>query len=157
MKWKAIPSLSLLLLSIAGQSLLADDSGLITKPSKYSVANTVHRFEDAVQAKGQIVFGEVDHAAAAAKYGIKFAPHTTILFGRPDTGTPLLERAGSFTVDAPQKIAIWQDEQGKVWLTYNSAEYLAVRILPRHGLSLTPDQKTNLQRFLDQVTDQATQ
>jgi uncharacterized protein (DUF302 family) len=66
------------------------DSGLITKPSNYSVSETVDRFENAVTATGQIVFGRVDHAAAAAKYGIDFKPHTTVLFGRPQNGTPLM-------------------------------------------------------------------
>jgi len=145
-----------LLLSSPPQIALAAESGLITKPSNYSVHETVNRFEEGVKAKGQIVFGEVDHAAAAAKYGMEFKPHTTVLFGRPQNGTPLLQKAGTYTIDAPQKIAVWQDDQGRVWLTFNSAEYLADNVLPRHGLSLTPDQVKNLQQFMDEVTDQAT-
>jgi len=70
---------------------------------------------------------------------------------------PLLQKAGTYTIDAPQKIAVWQDDQGRVWLTFNSAEYLADNVLPRHGLSLTPDQVKNLQQFMDEVTDQADQ
>lgn len=138
------------------QAALTADSGLITKPSSYSVQETIQRFETAVEAKGQIVFGRVDHAAAAAKYGVEFRPHTTVLFGRPQSGTPLLRQAGTYTIDAPQKVAVGQDEQGKVWLTYNSAEYLARHLLPRHGLSIGADAVNNLQQFLDQVTDQAT-
>jgi uncharacterized protein (DUF302 family) len=138
------------------QTGLTADSGLITKPSNYSVPETVERFENALTAKGQIVFGRVDHAAAAAKYGIDFKPHTTVLFGRPQNGTPLMQKAGTYTVDAPQKIAVWQDDQGKVWLTFNSADYFASHLLPRHGLSFGPDQVKNLQQFMDQVTDQAT-
>src|SRR6266851_3668893 len=78
------------------QTASTADSGLITKPSNYSVPETVERFENAVTAKGQIVFGRVDHAAAAAKYGIDFKPHTTVLFGRPQNGTPLLQKAGTY-------------------------------------------------------------
>jgi hypothetical protein len=40
-------------------------TGLITKPSKYSVPDTIKRFSTAVQAKGYIIFTEIDHAAAA--------------------------------------------------------------------------------------------
>ena len=32
--------------------------------------------------------------------------------------------------DLPLKILIWEDEQGKVWVSYNSPEYLK----QRHGL-----------------------
>ena len=138
------------------QIALTADPGLITKLSIYSVQETIERFENAVKAKGQTIFGRVDHAAAAAQYGIEFRPHTTVLFGRPQSGTPLLRQAGTYTIDAPQKVAVWQDEQGKVWLTYNSAEYLARHLLPRHGLSFGADAVKNLQQFLDQVTDQAT-
>jgi uncharacterized protein (DUF302 family) len=128
--------------------------------ASHGVANriqqTVERFENAVKAKGQIVFGRVDHAEAAAKYGIEFKPHTTVFFGRPQNGTPLMQKAGTYTVDAPHKVAVWQDEQGKVWLTFNSAEYFANHLLPRHGLTFSADQVKNLQQFMDQVTDQAT-
>ena len=33
-------------------------------------------------------------------------------------------------IDLPLKILIWEDGQGKVWVTYNSPEYLQAR----HGL-----------------------
>ncbi|HEY2530336.1 MAG TPA: DUF302 domain-containing protein, partial [Xanthobacteraceae bacterium] len=54
------------------QSGFAADSGLITMPSKYSVAETIQRFEAAIKAnsgQGWTVFTELDHAAAAAKNG----------------------------------------------------------------------------------------
>ena len=151
--------LNIVLVSLAislPQTAFTADPGLITKPSNYSVQDTIERFENSVKAKGQILFGRVDHAAAAAKYGIEFRPHTTVLFGRPQNGTPLMRQAGTYTIDAPQKVAVWQDEQGKVWLTYNSAEYFANHLLPRHGLSFGADAVKNLQQFLDEVTDQAT-
>lgn len=151
--------LSIIVVSLAfslPQTAFTADAGLITKPSSYSAQETIERFENAVKAKGQTLFGRIDHAAAAARYGVEFRPHTTVLFGRPQSGTPLLRQAGTFTIDAPQKVAIWQDEQGKVWLTYNSAEYFAIHLLPRHGLSLGADAAKNLQQFLDEVTDQAT-
>jgi len=38
--------------------------------------------------------------------------------------------APSIAIDLPLKILVWQDAQGKVWLSYNSPEYLK----DRHGL-----------------------
>jgi uncharacterized protein (DUF302 family) len=33
----------------------------------------------------------------------------------------------SIAIDLPLKILVWQDDQGKVWVSYNSPEYLAER------------------------------
>jgi uncharacterized protein (DUF302 family) len=33
----------------------------------------------------------------------------------------------SIAIDLPLKILVWQDEQGKVWVSYNSPEYLQQR------------------------------
>jgi hypothetical protein len=57
------------------QSGFAAQTGLITMPSKYSVVETIQRFEAAIRAKsdqGWMVFTELDHAAAAAKNGLRF-------------------------------------------------------------------------------------
>ena len=35
--------------------------------------------------------------------------------------------APSIAIDLPLKILVWQDENGKVWVSYNSAEYLKER------------------------------
>ena len=51
----------------------AADEDLITKRSRYSVKETVARFEAAVkqrEAAGFIVFTEIDHADAAKKFGL---------------------------------------------------------------------------------------
>src|SRR6266849_10454521 len=71
---KCVPaSLALSLAICTGPATaLAADDGLITKPSKYSVEETVARFEAAVKQKeaaGFTVFTEIDHAAAARKFG----------------------------------------------------------------------------------------
>ena len=38
--------------------------------------------------------------------------------------------APSIAIDLPLKILVWQDAGGKVWISYNSPEYLT----ERHGL-----------------------
>ena len=46
------------------------DNGIITKPSNFSVKETISRFEAAVKSReggGLIVFTEIDHAAAGKK------------------------------------------------------------------------------------------
>src|SRR5262249_58043965 len=62
-------------------------SGLITKPSTYSVQETAQRFKDGVRSKGWVVFTEIDHAAAAKAAGLDMKPRTVIFFGNPKVGT----------------------------------------------------------------------
>jgi uncharacterized protein (DUF302 family) len=131
-------------------------SGLITKPSQYSVEETIERFEAAVKAQGGVVFTEIDHAAAAAQAGLALRPRTVIVFGNPKTGTPLMQRAPTLAIDVPLKALVWQDDQGKVWLTYNSGEYMGSSVYPRHGLTVSADALKFMAQALDEVSDQAT-
>ncbi len=81
----------------------AADDGLITKPSKYSVEETVARFEAAVKQKeaaGFMVFTEIDHAAAAEKFGLEMRPRTVILFGNPKVGTPSVIKTPLVAIEA---------------------------------------------------------
>ena len=73
----ALASLALSLAICTGPATAhAADDGVITKPSKYSVKEAVTRFEAAVKQKevaGFMVFTEIDHAAAAKKFGLAAA------------------------------------------------------------------------------------
>jgi len=117
-----------LLLSIPAY---AADNGLINKPSKYSVAETIDRFEAVAKEKGAAIFTRVDHSAGAEKVGMKMRPTQLLIFGNPKTGTPLMLSAPSMAIDLPLKVLAWEDEKGKVWLSYNSPAYLQ----KRHGFS----------------------
>src|SRR5216683_502529 len=134
----------------------ANDSGLITKPSKYSVRATIERFEEAVKAKGWVVFTELDHAAAAAKVGLQLRPRTVVVFGNPKLGTVPMQNAPTLAIDNPPKALVWQDDQGQVWLTYNTADYIASHVYPRHGATGSAEGFKTLQEFLDEISDRAT-
>ena len=136
----------------------AADDGLITKASKYSVKETVTRFEAAVKEKeaaGFTVFTEIDHSAAAKKFGLDMRPRTVIVFGNPKLGTPAMVATPLLAIDVPPKALVWEDDQGKVWLSYNSADYLYKTIYPRHGAAVPPA-TAPLAKLLDEMSDQAT-
>jgi uncharacterized protein (DUF302 family) len=135
---------------------LAAESGLITKPSKYSVPETIKRFETAVQAKGYIIFTEIDHAAAAAKVGRESLPRTVVVYGDPKNGTARLQQFPTLAIDAPPKALVWQDDKGKVSLTLNSAEYWVNHVYNRHEASASSDFIKKLERDLDEISDEAT-
>lgn len=134
------------------------DDGLITAQSRYSVKDTISRFEEAVKKKeslGFMVFTEIDHAAAAKKFGLEMRPRVVIVFGNPKLGTPVMINTPLLAVDVPPKALVWEDDQGKVWLTYNSAEYLGKTIYARHGLP-DPPSTPKLAAALKDLADYAT-
>jgi uncharacterized protein (DUF302 family) len=136
------------------------DSGLITKPSKYTVQETVEKFEAAIKSKaaaGWVIFSRIDHAAAAKNAGLEMRPRTVIIFGNPKGGTPPMTKSATLAIDLPMKALVWQDDQNKVWLTYNSSEYGAKQIYPRHGLAVPEDAEKMLEKFLADASDMSTQ
>src|SRR5262249_60328105 len=109
--------------SVLPAAAVADDAGLVTVASKHSVPETIRRFEDAIRAKGWKFFTEIDHAAAAKEVGLELKPRTVIIFGFPKGGTGPMQKAGTLAIDNPPKALVWQDDQDRGWLTYNSAAY----------------------------------
>jgi uncharacterized protein (DUF302 family) len=105
------------------------DNGVISKASSHSVKETVETLKGILQAKGVALFALVDHSGEAAKVGVTMRPTKLLIFGNPKAGTPLMLAAPSIAIDLPLKLLVWEDAQGKVWISYNSAAYLQ----KRHG------------------------
>ncbi|HKE22741.1 MAG TPA: DUF302 domain-containing protein [Bryobacteraceae bacterium] len=105
----------------------AKDNGIVSIPSSHSVDETVRRVQDILQAKGITLFALIDHSGEAEKVGIKMRPTKLLIFGSPKAGTPLMLAAPTIAIDLPLKILVWEDAQGKVWLTYNNPDYLQQR------------------------------
>jgi uncharacterized protein (DUF302 family) len=129
-------------LIIPGSALFAEDkggtvgmivgkeAGIVTIPSNHSVDETVDRLKNILKSKEVTLFALIDHSGEAAKVGMKMPPTKLLIFGNPKGGTPLMLAAPSIALDLPLKILVAEDAQGKVWISYNSPEYLK----ERHGL-----------------------
>jgi uncharacterized protein (DUF302 family) len=85
------------------------------------------RLESEVKAKGLTVFARVDHAAGAQAVGLKLRPTEVLIFGNARGGTPLMEADQRTGIDLPLKALVYQDESGKVQLTYIDPTWLARR------------------------------
>jgi uncharacterized protein (DUF302 family) len=115
----AILLASLALPAITAAQPPENKNGIVTIPSNHSVDDTVAKLKDILKAKGITLFAVIDHSGEAAKVGLKMPNTKLLIFGNPKGGTPLM-----------LKILIAEDAQGKVWISYNSPEYLK----DRHGL-----------------------
>jgi uncharacterized protein (DUF302 family) len=91
------------------------------------VDQTVEKLKRILQAKGVTLFALIDHSGEAQKAGMKMRPTKLLIFGSPQAGTPVMLAAPSIAIDLPLKILIWEDSQGKVWVSYNSPAFLQKR------------------------------
>jgi uncharacterized protein (DUF302 family) len=105
-------------------------NGLLQIASPYSVDETVKRLESILGQRGLQVFALIDHSGEAEKVGLKMRPTKLLIFGSPTGGTPLMVAAPTLAIDLPLKALVAEDEKGKVWVSYNSPEYLQ----QRHGV-----------------------
>ena len=105
-------------------------NGIISKPSNHSVDQTVDKLKSILEARGVTLFALVDHSGEAAKAGLNMRPTKLLMFGNPRAGTPVMLAAPSIAIDLPLKILVWEDDRGRVWLSYNDPAYLQ----RRHGV-----------------------
>jgi uncharacterized protein (DUF302 family) len=107
------------------------DSGIVTLPGKHSVDQTVEKIEETLRAKGVKLFAVIDHSGEAQRAGLQLRNTKLLIFGNPKAGTPLMVAAPSSAIDLPLKILVWEDDTGRVQISYNSPGYLQARhVLP---------------------------
>ena len=102
-------------------------NGIISKPSNHSVDQTVDKLKSILETRGVTLFALVDHSGEAAKAGLNMRPTKLLIFGNPRAGTPVMLAAPSIAIDLPLKILVWEDDRGRVWLSYNDPAYLQRR------------------------------
>ena len=126
----AVPLVGFALSVSAADNTVKMKNGIVNVPTNHSVDEAVERVKSILQSKGITLSALVDHSGEAERVGLKMPPTKLLIFGSPKAGTPLMLAAPSIAIDLPLKILVWQDGQGKVWLSYNSPEYLK----GRHGV-----------------------
>ena len=104
-----------------------EQNGIVNRPSNHSVDETVTRLQTILREKGVTLFALVDHSGEAEKVGMKMRPTKLLIFGNPKGGTPLMLATPSIAIDLPLKLLVWEDSAGKVWISFNSVDYLRQR------------------------------
>ena len=101
------------------------DPDLVTLPCAHGATETVERLKALLAQKGIEVFAHIDHAAGARKVGLPLRPTEVLIFGNPKAGTPLMQARQTIGLDLPLRALVWEDGEGKVWLTYRRVDDLA--------------------------------
>jgi uncharacterized protein (DUF302 family) len=102
-------------------------NGLTSVASSFGPKETMDRLETEIRAQGMAVFARIDHAAGAAEVGLTLRPTELIIFGNARGGTPLMQSVQTVGIDLPLKVLVWQDAEGKAWLSYNEPGWIAQR------------------------------
>ena len=103
------------------------DADLVTLLSAHGVTETVARLKALLAQKEIAVFAHIDHAAAAQQVGLPLRPTQVVIFGNPKAGTPLMQGRQTIGLDLPLRALVWEDGEGKVWLSYRRVADLARR------------------------------
>lgn len=128
-------------------------AGITTIPSRFGAKETMNRLEEEIEARHLTVFAKVDHAAGAAEVGLDLRATELIMFGNARGGTPLMQATQTIGIDLPLKALVWQDAEGKTWLSYNDPSWIA----QRHELgSNTRQAVTKLAEMLTAIARKAT-
>jgi uncharacterized protein (DUF302 family) len=123
----------------------AASTGIITKSSPRTVAETAALFAEILNDKGLLLFATIDQKAEAERVGLEMRETTLVLFGSPRAGTPVMVSVPLAAIDLPLKILIW-DDAGQTKVSYLSPDALAARY------SLSPELAANL-AGIDPLTD----
>ena len=130
------------------------NQGLVQLTSAQSFEKTYQIVRDALENNPKIgILAEIDHSSNAKRVGLELPRTKLILFGNPNLGTPLMQLSRTIAIDLPQKILVWEDIDGKVFLTYNDPEYL----LKRHHIANKDDIAEMISNVLSSISKKATQ
>ncbi|MGF1683875.1 DUF302 domain-containing protein [Photobacterium minamisatsumaniensis] len=105
----------------------ADVEGLEMVSSPYTVSQTAENLVTVLEQNNMQVFSRINHSQAAKDVGIALRPTELVIFGNPEVGSKLMQCQQSMGIDLPLKALIIEDEDGKVWLSYNAPSYLEKR------------------------------
>jgi uncharacterized protein (DUF302 family) len=104
---------------------LAD--GVISKPSPYTVDETIRRLEEVVRGKGLAVFARIDHRSGAREVGLDMQDEQVLIFGNPRTGTALMVARPLVGLDLPLRVLVWRASDERVWASYQDSAFIARR------------------------------
>ncbi len=109
--------------------------GIVSRPSPFSVEETLQRLQSALQSRGLTIFARIDHSDEAQRVGLKMQEAHVLIFGNPQAGTPLMVASPLLALELPMRALVWQSEDGHVWVSSNRADYLQIRYaIPRELL-----------------------
>ena len=101
--------------------------GIVTRPSPFSVEETLVHLQEAIHSRNLTLFAHIDHSGEAKRVGLTMQEAHVLIFGSPKAGTPLMIASPLLALDLPLKVLVWKGEDDQVWVSSTSSDYLRVR------------------------------
>jgi len=92
---------------------------LIVKQSKYSVKDTMDKFESLVKSKDMTVFARINHTENASSVDLEMNEAEVLIFGNPKGGTLIMKKDVAAALDLPLRVAVYADDAGDVFISYH--------------------------------------
>lgn len=128
------------------------EEGIITLESTQDFETTYNSLENNISSNENLeIFAQVDHQANASSVGLELRPTKVIIFENPNLGSSLMQEKQSTGLDLPQKMLVWETEDGKVNISYNDPKFLA----DRHKIQENNDVLENVSTTLSNLAKEA--
>ena len=101
--------------------------GIVTRPSPFSVEQTLERLQEIIRSRNLTLFANIDHSGEARQVGLTMQEAHVLIFGNPKGGTPLMIASPLIALDLPLKVLVWQSADDQVWVSTTSVTYLRDR------------------------------
>ena len=101
--------------------------GVVTRPSPFSVEETLARLQQGIHSRNLTLFAHIDHSGEAKRVGLTMQTAHVLIFGNPKGGTPLMIASPLLALDLPLKVLVWQSADNQVWVSTTSVAYLRDR------------------------------
>ena len=95
--------------------------GIVQLISSYNFLSTLDSLSDAFERAHLQIFARIDHRAAAAQVGLSMPPTTVLIYGNPQSGTPLMLTAPIVALDLPLRVLVREDPSGQTIVAYHPA------------------------------------
>lgn len=111
--------------ALADSHATKSESDIVKKASPYSVSETMDKFEAILKKKGLSVFARIDHRKNAQGAEMDMNDAQVLIFGNPKAGTAIMKQDVAAALDLPMRVAVYKDNDGKVFLAYHKPAGLA--------------------------------
>ncbi len=126
--------------------------GIITKTSNYDFGTTKDYLLTLLESNNDFkIIAELDHQANAKKANLEMNPSFLVVFSNPKLDIPLLQNQQNMALDLPQKMLIWQNDEGEVFVSYNDSYFLS----DRHQLNVDKNILKKINLLLDNISSAA--
>ena len=109
--------LMLTVLFSSNQTLLAQDTGVVTVQSKDSFDNTVESLRKMVAQNDMMVLSEINHGKILSMTGLKLNG-ISLFVGNPTVGKKLFSANKGVGITVPIRVNVYEDNDGKTFVNY---------------------------------------